>query len=65
VSKTVIKIGDIRFFLWQLCILLRYKFTGNCGLNCGFATFRKLDGTPFQMFVPEADCPIHDLKKSD
>jgi len=25
------------------------------------ATFRKLDGTPFQQFVPEADCPVHDL----
>ena len=42
---------------------VRFVITGDCGLNCGVATFRSLDGTSFQQFVPEADCPVHDLEK--
>lgn len=46
--------------LWQLLVIVRFIVTEECGLACGVARFRKLDGTPFWQFVPEADCPIHD-----
>ena len=54
-----------RLRLWRPFVLARFLITGKCGLNCGVATFRKLDGTPSQQFVPEADCPIHDLQLKD
>lgn len=40
----------------------RFFLSGNCYHGCGYATFRHLDGQPFRMFVPEADCPIHDYE---
>ena len=45
-----------------LDIWCRFKFvmTGDCGYECGIVTFRALEGHPFQQFVPEADCPVHD-----
>lgn len=50
----------LHFRLWQLLAIVRFIVTGECGLVCGMARFRQLDGTPFWQFVPEADCPIHD-----
>jgi len=55
------KFNNVRFRLWRFFVKIRFAFTDNCGLACGFATFRKLDGTPERLWVPEADCPIHDL----
>ena len=47
--------------VWRWRAVARYSLTGNCGLACGMATFRQIaDGTPVDLFVPEADCPIHD-----
>jgi len=46
---------------WRWRAMARYCWTGNCGLACGMATFRQIaDGTPVDLFVPEAGCPIHD-----
>ena len=46
--------------LWRWRAIMRYCFTGKCGLACGMVPFHKVDGTPVELFVPEADCPIHD-----
>ena len=56
------KVNNFRRKLWRLFVRACFLITGECGLNCGVATFRKLDGTPFQQFVPEAGCPVHDLE---
>ena len=46
---------------WRWRAMVRYCWTGQCGLACGMATFRQIaDGTPVDLFVPEAGCPIHD-----
>lgn len=58
------RLNNFRWRLWRLFVRARFVITGDCGLNCGVATFRNLDGTPFQQFVPEADCPVHDRVKS-
>jgi len=55
------KWNNFRLGFWQLFVRVRFVITGDCGLSCGVVTFRRLDGTPFQQFVPECDCPIHDL----
>ena len=57
------KLNNFRLGLWRLFVRVRFVITGDCGLSCGPATFRKLDGMPFQQFVPEADCPVHDLQQ--
>lgn len=54
------KLNTLKFQLSQLSVIIRYAVTGKCGLECGMATFRELDGTPFRQFVPEESCPIHD-----
>lgn len=46
--------------VWRGWAMVRYCLTGKCGLACGMATFHELDGTSVDLFVPEADCPIHD-----
>lgn len=38
---------------WRISVRLRYWLVGDCGLNCGYVA-------PYG-FVPEADCPIHDI----
>jgi hypothetical protein len=57
------KIFILRHALWDIWHRWLFVTTGDCGHFCGTATFRKLDGTPFQQFVPEADCPIHDITR--
>ena len=53
-----------RFFLvWPFLIRLRWLFTGRCGYICGLTWINDLDGTPLQQFVPEADCPVHDMRQ--
>jgi len=59
------KVNNFRYKLWRFSVIVRFLVTGECGLNCGIATFRKLDGTPFQQFVPEADCPVHDQQQKE
>jgi len=54
-----------RWTLWRLFVRIRFIITGDCGLNCGIATLRALDGTPIQQFVPEADCPVHDRNSKE
>lgn len=56
------RLNNLSRKLWRLFIIVRFVFTDDCGLACGIETFRKLDGTPERLFVPEADCPIHDLR---
>lgn len=51
----------VSYPLWRLAARIQYWLIGNCGLNCGYATFKKLDGKSVTLFVPEADCPVHDI----
>ena len=55
-----LRLSRLGWILWRWRAIARYCFTGDCGLACGMAPFHKLDGTPIDLFVPEADCPIHD-----
>ena len=41
---------------------LTFVLTGDCGHACGMTTLRALDGTPIQQYVPQADCPVHDIE---
>ena len=43
----------LTWIIWRAGVYLRYLATGNCGCACGYAH-------PYG-FVPEAECPIHDL----
>ena len=43
----------IVWVLWRLWVRARYAATGDCGCVCGYTE-------PFG-FVPEAECPIHDV----
>ena len=52
---------NIRYRILNFLYRLKWLLTGDCGHECGIAWFRTLDGTPFQQFVPEADCPVHDI----
>lgn len=56
-------ISRIRYDLRDIKIRLVFVLSGDCGHACGMTTFRALDGTPIQQYVPEADCPIHDREK--
>jgi hypothetical protein len=55
-----LRFSRLRWTLWRWQVIARYCFTGDCGLACGMAPFHRLDGTQVDLFVPEADCPIHD-----
>jgi len=46
-------IRRLYYRLWRLFIIARFAATGDCGLSCGVTE-------PYG-FVPECDCPIHDL----
>jgi hypothetical protein len=49
------------FRIWKLAALTRYTLTGDCGLACGYESFVRLpDRVRENIFVPEADCPVHD-----
>lgn len=47
----------ITWALWRLWVRIRYKLTGDCGCVCGYTQ-------PYG-FVPEAECPIHDVPDSN
>lgn len=53
----------MRLDLLDIKIRLVFILTGDCGHACGITAFHKLDGTPFQQFVPEAECPVHDRSR--
>lgn len=42
-----------RFLVWRMRVKIWFAKTGNCGLACDWVE-------PYG-FVPEADCPIHDV----
>jgi len=57
----MLRLSRLGCVVWRWRAMARYCWTGKCGLACGMATFRQIaDGTPVDLFVPEADCPIHD-----
>jgi hypothetical protein len=56
------KLTNLRWKIWRLVIIARFAITGDCGLNCGVTPIRLNDGSIRDVFVPEADCPIHDIE---
>ena len=54
--------SPIRWWLWSISSRVRYRLTGDCGNACGVAVFRGAQPphNPVLLFVPEAECPIHD-----
>ena len=56
----MLRLSRLGCAVWRWRAMARYCFTDKCGLACGMAPFHELDGTPVDLFVPEADCPIHD-----
>ena len=56
-----VRLSRLGCAVWRWRAMARYCWTGKCELACGMATFRQIaDGTPVDLFVPEAGCPIHD-----
>jgi len=56
-----LRLSRLGYAVWRWRAVARYCWTGDCGCECGLATFRQIaDGTPVDLFVPEAGCPIHD-----
>jgi len=56
-----LRLSRLGWAVWRWWAVAHYCLTGKCGLACGMATFRQMaDGTPVDLFVPEAGCPIHD-----
>ena len=51
--KTVYRfISWLKWIYWKAEAIVRYVFTGDCGMFCGY--------TKTYGFVPECGCPIHD-----
>jgi len=60
-ARKWLRLSRLGCAVWRWRAVARYCLTGNCGLACGTAAFRQVaDGTPVDLFVPEAGCPIHD-----
>jgi hypothetical protein len=51
----------VLWWAWKIYAQLRYWLTGDCGCACGWAGIRDLrTGERELVFIPEAECPIHD-----
>ena len=54
------------YIVWPFLVRLKWLLTGGCGKNCGLQYFRHpATGAYMQLFVPAADCPVHDREKME
>ena len=50
-----------RWWLWEVRSRIQYWLTGDCGNWCEWVTlYMAEDGEPCKVWIPEAECPIHD-----
>jgi len=59
-QRTIWRFGIV-WWVWKLWVRLRYAVTGDCGCACEWAWLRDFrTGEREPVFIPEAECPIHD-----